>query len=196
MWRMKNPIWNFLMLNKDYYKRKFADYMQFNSTIKFDKNFICNTEHLKVGDYSSLANLYIHDNGPVTIGKHVSFAKNVSIICGTHDLVDFNKCNCYSVVVEDYAFLALGSMILYNVTIGRGAYVGTGSVVRNDVPPYAIVFGNPAKVIGFRMTPDEIVEYEKKVYQEHERLPLDLLKHNFKKYFISRYKEIRDYSKI
>lgn len=43
------------------------------------------------------------------------------------------------------------------VTIGTGAMIATGSVVTRDVPPYAIVGGNPAKVIKYRFEP-EIIE--------------------------------------
>lgn len=50
--------------------------------------------------------------------------------------------------VEDNVLLGARSIILYNVTIGKNALVAAGSVVVNDVPPYAIVAGNPAKVIG------------------------------------------------
>lgn len=42
------------------------------------------------------------------------------------------------------------------VTIHNGAVVAAGSVVTKDVPPYAIVGGNPAKVIKYRFGPDEI----------------------------------------
>lgn len=53
-----------------------------------------------------------------------------------------------SIVVEDNVVIGARSIILYNVTIGKNAMVAAGSVVTKDVPPYAIVGGNPAKVIG------------------------------------------------
>jgi len=48
-------------------------------------------------------------------------------------------------------------MILSGVTIGDGAAIGAGSVVIDDVPPYAMVFGNPARVHRRRF-PDDVVE--------------------------------------
>jgi acetyltransferase-like isoleucine patch superfamily enzyme len=48
-----------------------------------------------------------------------------------------------------YAWIGQGSMIRKGVTIGEGAIVGAGSVVIKDVPPYCIVLGNPARVVGF-----------------------------------------------
>jgi acetyltransferase-like isoleucine patch superfamily enzyme len=45
--------------------------------------------------------------------------------------------------------------------IGNGAIVGAGSIVTKDVPPYAIVAGNPAKVIKYRFSEEEISLLEK-----------------------------------
>jgi acetyltransferase-like isoleucine patch superfamily enzyme len=49
-------------------------------------------------------------------------------------------------VVKKGASIGSGATILSNVTIGENAMVGAGSVVTRDVPPHAVVFGNPAKV--------------------------------------------------
>jgi len=46
------------------------------------------------------------------------------------------------------ASIGANATILGGVTIGEHALVGAGSVVTKDVPPYALVFGNPAKVMG------------------------------------------------
>lgn len=47
-------------------------------------------------------------------------------------------------------------LVLSGVTIGHGAIIGAGSVVRQDVPPYAVVAGNPGRVAGFRFPPEQI----------------------------------------
>ncbi len=47
-------------------------------------------------------------------------------------------------------------MILGGVTIGHGAVIGAGAVVTKDVPPYAIVVGNPARVLRYRFSPELI----------------------------------------
>lgn len=49
-------------------------------------------------------------------------------------------------VIGDEVWLGANCTILSGVTIGSGAVVGAGAVVRRDVPPYAIVTGNPAEV--------------------------------------------------
>lgn len=52
-------------------------------------------------------------------------------------------------VIEDGASLGGGSVILPGVRVGRGAMVGAGAVVTRDVPPGAIVVGNPARIRGY-----------------------------------------------
>jgi acetyltransferase-like isoleucine patch superfamily enzyme len=52
-------------------------------------------------------------------------------------------------VVETGASIGGGAVILPGVRVGRWAMVGAGSVVTKDVPPYAIVVGNPARIVGY-----------------------------------------------
>jgi len=60
-------------------------------------------------------------------------------------------------VVKRGAAIGAGAVILPGITIGEFALVGAGAVVTKDVPPRAIVVGNPARVVGYR-TDDEIAE--------------------------------------
>lgn len=52
-------------------------------------------------------------------------------------------------IVKKGASIGSGSTILANVTIGENAIIGAGSVVTKDVPPNAIVAGNPAKLLRY-----------------------------------------------
>lgn len=54
------------------------------------------------------------------------------------------------VIIEDNVHLGRGCVILKGVRIGARAVIGAGSVVRSDVPPDAIIAGNPARVVGWR----------------------------------------------
>lgn len=57
-----------------------------------------------------------------------------------------------SIIVKDDVWIGANSTILSGVTINQGAIVAAGSVVTKDVPAYAIVGGNPAKVIKYRFS--------------------------------------------
>ena len=79
------------------------------------------------------------------IGKRVKVYHNVSIISSRSGVP----------VIEDFVNLFAGCCIVGGVKIGKGATVATHAVVTKDVPEYAIVAGNPAKIIRFR-TKEEI----------------------------------------
>jgi acetyltransferase-like isoleucine patch superfamily enzyme len=58
------------------------------------------------------------------------------------------------VFLEDYVWVGLRAIIGPGVRVGEGAIIGVGSVVMQDVPPLAIVMGNPAQVLTYRSKPD------------------------------------------
>jgi acetyltransferase-like isoleucine patch superfamily enzyme len=62
------------------------------------------------------------------------------------------------IVVGCDVWFGTRAMILSGVNIGHGAIVSAGAIVTRDVPPYAVVGGCPAKVIGHRFNPDIIAE--------------------------------------
>jgi protein O-GlcNAc transferase len=56
------------------------------------------------------------------------------------------------------AWIGNGTRILSGIRVGHGAVVGTGAVVTADVPPYAFVAGNPARIIRYRFPPEVVAE--------------------------------------
>lgn len=61
-------------------------------------------------------------------------------------------------------WIGYGAIVLSDIEIGRGAVVAAGSVVTHDVPRYAIVAGNPARVVGARFDEHQRVEHEQRLY--------------------------------
>lgn len=55
-------------------------------------------------------------------------------------------------VIEDGASVGGGAVILPGIRVGRRAMIGAGAVVTKNVPPYAIVVGNPARIVGYAET--------------------------------------------
>lgn len=73
------------------------------------------------------------------------------------------------VIVEEDVWLGARVTLLSGVTVGRGCIVAAGSVVVNNIPPYHVAAGVPAKPVKLRYSAEEIIEHEKKVYPENER---------------------------
>lgn len=134
----------------------------------------------------------------VITGNHLSVpGMNLKQVTNSvKDKMDNNHMLDKDVIVEEDVWIASNVTLLSGVFIGRGAIVGSGSVVRSKVPPYAIVIGNPARIVGFRFTPDEVIEHEKVLYSENERLPIELLEKNYEKYCIKRIKQIKEYIRL
>lgn len=57
-------------------------------------------------------------------------------------------------------WIGRSAILMSGIRVGDGAVIGAGSVVTKDVPPYAIVAGNPAKIIRHRFSPSIINELE------------------------------------
>lgn len=86
--------------------------------------------------------------GGLTIGNSVSVSHRVNIITGGHHLNSKNFQGKYlPIVIDDYAWIGIGSTILQGVHIGKGAVVCAGAVVTKDVAPYNVVAGVPARKI-------------------------------------------------
>lgn len=93
----------------------------------------------------------------LVIGNHVSIAPCVVFIAYSyptnspamlgHPYVAGRLVQRLKIVIEDHVWIGANATILPGVRIGRGAIIGAGTVVHQDVPPYAIVAGVPARFI-------------------------------------------------
>ncbi len=116
-----------------------------------------NLAGLSIGNQCSIGKVEITLHDSVTIGNNVVLNDGVILLTASHSLSDPKWRHKKSPIhISDYAWVATNSIILPGVTIGVGAVVGAGSVVREDVPDYAIVSGNPAKIIDNRERTKEL----------------------------------------
>ncbi len=67
-------------------------------------------------------------------------------------------------LVREGASLGANSTIVCGITIGKYAFIGAGAVVTKDVPDYALVVGNPAKIIGWVSEAGKKLEFDKDGY--------------------------------
>jgi len=133
------------------------------NNVIINKNVIIWVESISFGD-----NIQINPNtciyGRVIIGNNVMIAPNCMIAAGNHGIEVNNepmilqKCTTKGPIrIGDDVWIASNSVLLDGIKIGSGAIVGAGSVVTKDVPPMAIVIGNPARVVRYR--DDKIESY-------------------------------------
>lgn len=93
----------------------------------------------------------------LTIGKNVLIGAESLILLHRRDMRQYYQgMNAHDIPMKEY-FTTIGdnvqigmrAMIMPGVTIGDGAVIGANSVVTKDIPPYAIVAGQPAKIIKY-----------------------------------------------
>jgi len=95
----------------------------------------------------------LRGQGGITIGDNVYTAPLVQMAAVNHVYDDPNVpiikqgITAQGIVIEDDAWIGAGAIILDGVRVGKGAVVAAGAVVTQDVPPYSVVGGVPARVI-------------------------------------------------
>ena len=103
---------------------------------------------LSIGDETSLGRCEIALHDKVNIGRRVVINDGALLLTASHFLSDPAWGHTKApITIGDYAWITSNAIVLPGVTIGRGAVVGAGAVVREDVPDYGVVIGNPARLM-------------------------------------------------
>ena len=173
-------------------KKRLGDIKQ-GSYIDLPVDFYGNPKHVFIGEDTVIYGHFkiISVKGNFYVGNHTMAAQGLTVVTDNHvrnvgvlikDMSDIDKYTRHKdVIIEDDVWLGSNVTLLPGVTIGRGAFIGAGAVIRKSVLPYAVVIGNPEIMIGFNMTPAEIIEHEKLFYSDQDRIPLDILEKNYSK---------------
>ena len=149
---LNNKSFKILTIGKDSYIVKAIVETGLNLDTELSENSGC--YNLQIGKYSSLAEdiLFMidinHDYMSVCQGCASEFKDNP---------IPKKIKRKGQIIIENDVWVGHGATIMNGVTIHNGAVVAANSVVTKDVPPYAIVGGNPAKVIKYRF-PRETIE--------------------------------------
>ena len=146
-------------------RRKYRQRNRHNETYLI--NF-CDISRISVGK-KTYGMLHVVDFTPedvkLVIGNYCSIADGVRFLLGGEH--EINTISTYpfkvkvfghtseagtkgSIIVQDDVWIGINAIICSGVTIGQGAVIAAGAVVTKDVAPYAIVGGNPAKLIKYR----------------------------------------------
>lgn len=110
----------------------------------------------------------------ICIGNKVIMGPGVTIITGEHPIDPRGRYICdirekkpgedQAVHIGDDVWIGAGATILKGVEIGRGAIVAAGALVKNNIPPYAIAGGVPAKIIRYRGSKETLLAHEEQLY--------------------------------
>lgn len=121
-----------------------------------------------VGSYGIPQVTEFGDESVLRIGNYTSIAAGVQVLLGGEHRTDWLTTYPFPAMIEgledikDYApskgdvvigsdcWICTNAVILSGVTVGHGAIVAAGAMVSRDVPPYAVVGGNPCKFIRWR----------------------------------------------
>ena len=107
--------------------------------------------NLTIGDQTSLGQCEIALHDTVQIGRCVVINDGAILLTASHNLSDPQwRHKKGPITIGDYAWIATNAIVLPGVSIGKGAVVGAGAVVRKDVPEYAVVVGNPSTLQSFQ----------------------------------------------
>lgn len=122
-----------------------------------DHLFILHPERMILGDHVFIGpDCFLGATGGLRIGSYCALAARTVILTADHDFRDAESLpwgeshRVKPVDIADFVWIGMNASILPGVRIGEGAVVGLGTVVTDDVPPLAIVVGNPARVVGYR----------------------------------------------
>jgi acetyltransferase-like isoleucine patch superfamily enzyme len=117
-------------------------------------------DRISIGRGCSIPRTYFAAGAPITIGDYAVFGPEVALYASDHDPDDpgFTRRDA-PITIGSRAWIGSRAMILKGVTIGEGAVVAAGSVVTQDVAPFTIVAGNPARYVRDRGTREFTYEH-------------------------------------
>lgn len=145
---------------------------------------------IKVGKFSILNGTTIISKESITIGDHCMLAWGSVLSDSWFDAVlhsmevrravlhavgnDRNRPYPFfgaaaPIVLEDNCWVGFDAVILPGVRLGRGCVVACKTVVSEDVPPYAVVAGSPARIVKYLLA-DDTEEVKKKSFQKHLKI--------------------------
>ncbi len=143
---------------------------------------------IKIGKNSILESTNFLTNSEITVGDHCMFSwgsyltdtwisgslkdsasrKEILKKIALSEKRIFDLEQSSSVIIEDNVWVGFGAVIMPGVTLGRGCVVGCKTIIHENVPPYAVVVGDPATIVKY-LEPDDTQETSARAVNEFSR---------------------------
>lgn len=128
-----------------------------DNTVIQERLRVTNPEKISIGSNCNIASgVFLTGGGGITIGNYVGLGPDAKIWSVNHRYEDPDTpwlrqgYEHHPVHIEDDVWLGASCFVMPGTTIGRGAILSAGTVLMKSVPPFAIVAGNPGRVVGWR----------------------------------------------
>ena len=134
---------------RKYFLNKFLAYFGEGNGVQMNCKFI-NGNSIYLGNNNAINYGCVFDASKINIklGNNISIGPEALILSDSKYFKADNAINKDTVTeIGDHSWICYRSIIFPGITIGKGAVVGAGSVVINDIEPFTIVSGNPAQII-------------------------------------------------
>lgn len=157
---------------------------------------ISGSENIELGDFVRIMPdpTILAFGGKLKIGKYTAISCNLTVVTSNHkptvgipmffnNMLHINETVKGDVIVGEDCWIGINSTLLPGCNLGRGCVVGACSMVNKKFPPYAVVVGSPAKIIAVRLSKEQIIEHERVLYPEEERLSIESIDELFTNYY-------------
>ena len=125
-----------------------------DSANDLNNSFLMIGNRTYIGEYNNIR----AGGGTIWIGDDCLISQHITIVASNHsidksEVIRNQKWSTKNnfVIINNDVWIGANSVILPGVTIGQGAVIGAGSIVNTDIPDYAIVKGNPAQIVNYRL---------------------------------------------
>ena len=158
--------------------------------------YVSSPKNLHIGDYAVLrrgATILNNIGENVDIRKYTVISANCTIVTNNHkSTVGIPQCllgashindKSQDVLVGEDVWVGVNVTILMGANIGRGCVIGACSTVTKNIPPYAVVVGTPARIVGVKFSVEQILEHEKMLYPENERYTHEYVENLFEEHY-------------
>ena len=178
-------------------KKKYWGYRSDNAFIRMP--IVCSNPRnvfFEDGSHLSPNALILNYTGRFILGKNSAVSFGLTVITGNHKPVVGVPVTVSNplhindeerdIIVEEDVWIGVNVTLIAGAHVGRGAIIGACALVNKEIPPYAVVVGVPAKIIGVKFSKEQIIQHEMKLYPEEKRLKESELENLFATVFYNK----------